>query len=129
MTRPRKPWVRKQTQSWYVEINGKQHNLGKEKKEATRKYHELMAVQPEPPSATQLVVILDKFLGWVQVHRPSSYRWYKDYIESFDAEYPDLEIEKILVYYVEQWAAKGKATLRKSPHHSTHAWFCHRRSS
>ena len=67
-----------------------------------------MASQPETPSAIQLVVILDKFLDWVQVHRPASYRWYKDYIESFDAEYPDLEVDKIKVHHVEEWSSKGK---------------------
>lgn len=78
MARPRKPWFRKQTKCWYVEIDGEQHDLGKNRTEATRKYHELMSQKPEAPSATQLVVILDKFLDWVQVHRRASYRWYSN---------------------------------------------------
>ena len=31
--RPAKPWFRKDSQAWFICINGKQINLGKEKKE------------------------------------------------------------------------------------------------
>jgi integrase/recombinase XerC len=42
MRTSREPWYRKDRQRWYVEINGKQVCLGKDKAEAKRKWHKLM---------------------------------------------------------------------------------------
>ena len=53
MPRPRKPWFRKATGWWMVEIDGRQLKLanGRERKaEAERKYHTLMAeIAANPP--------------------------------------------------------------------------------
>ena len=38
-----KPWFRAQTKSWYVKLNGVQHPLGFDKKEADKNFHRLMA--------------------------------------------------------------------------------------
>jgi hypothetical protein len=38
-----KPSFRKQTKSWYVQIDGKQINLGTRKRDAWNKYHENIA--------------------------------------------------------------------------------------
>lgn len=38
-----KPWFRKQNKTWYVEIGGKQVNLGTDKRLATEKFRKLMA--------------------------------------------------------------------------------------
>ena len=51
------PWFRERKQAWYVCINGRQHALGKDRDEAFRRYHLLMAGEtptpsPEPPKAT-----------------------------------------------------------------------------
>ena len=78
MARPRKLWFRQQTQTWHVQIDGRQHNLGtSDREEAETKYHKLMAERPEPPTAEHLVAILDKFLEWVQAEHPRSYSWYR----------------------------------------------------
>ena len=45
-----KPFYRKSRGRWYVEIGGKQVNLGPEKEAAFRRYHELMA---EPQKVKQ----------------------------------------------------------------------------
>ena len=37
-----KPWFRKQNQTWYVCINGKQHKLGKNEKAALTKCKALL---------------------------------------------------------------------------------------
>ncbi len=42
MPRPAKPFFRRQTKSWYCSIAGKQISLGKDKKLAVQKFHELM---------------------------------------------------------------------------------------
>ena len=38
-----KPFFRKQTGTWYVQIGKKQHNLGPDEQVAKQKYHALMA--------------------------------------------------------------------------------------
>ena len=42
MPRQSKPYLRKQTQSWYCSINGKQFPLGENKTQAFEKFFELM---------------------------------------------------------------------------------------
>lgn len=57
MPRPAAIWQRKQTGWYYVTLNGQQTKLSKDKKEAERLFHELMAKKPseeetaEPPTA------------------------------------------------------------------------------
>ena len=41
------PFWRKQTKCYYVQIGKKQHRLSKDRDEAYRLYHELMAKPPE----------------------------------------------------------------------------------
>jgi hypothetical protein len=73
-----KPFFRKSRQLWYVQLDGKQFNLGPDRQDAFKRYHELMA-KPErkrlPATAAPLVVVLgDRFLEWVQRHRwPGTY--------------------------------------------------------
>jgi hypothetical protein len=48
-----KPFFRKQTGTWYVQIGKKQHNLGRDEQVAKQKYHALMAGrQPVMPHVT-----------------------------------------------------------------------------
>ena len=43
MARKPKPWYRKQTKTWFVTLNGKQINLGEDKKEAEKLFHKLLS--------------------------------------------------------------------------------------
>ncbi|MEZ6056962.1 MAG: hypothetical protein R3C01_09675 [Planctomycetaceae bacterium] len=78
MSRARKPWFRKSNKRWYVEFDGKQVNLGPDKKEALRQFHDLMA-KPELDRTTvrslsiSLPEIVDHFLDWVHRNRV---HWY-----------------------------------------------------
>ena len=91
MARQPKPWFRKQTGCWYVCIDGKQVNLGSDKDVAHRKYHEIMATSTVPTDDGQLIVILDKFLSWVELHRPKMYGFYRRYLQSFSDTHPNLK--------------------------------------
>ena len=42
MARSAKPWYRKDRKCWFVTIAGVRHNLGPEKSEAFRQFHDLM---------------------------------------------------------------------------------------
>ena len=68
MPRKPKPWYRKDRGFWVVTIDGKRHNLGSEKDEAFRKFHELMANPGENRSIT-VFEIMEEFLEWTKHHR------------------------------------------------------------
>jgi integrase len=109
MARPHKPWYRKQTKQWYVELDGKQHPLGPDKQEAMRLCHEVLASRPKLPN-NRVVVILDKFLEWTQAYRsPKTYRWYRDFLQAFADDHPSLTLRDLKPYHVEEWASRGKA--------------------
>jgi len=113
MARPHKPWFRKQTQQWYVEIDGTQHCLGPDKDEAIRRFHKLMATKPKPPPG-HIAVILDSFLGWTQAHRsPRTYKWYKDLLQAFVTRYPTLRLRDAKPRHLEDWANEGKGKRAK----------------
>ena len=64
-----KPFFVKKRKTWYVQIDGKQHNLGKDKTEAINLYRELLGNSAKvtaelvKPTAT-VVELLTEFLAW-----------------------------------------------------------------
>lgn len=98
MARAPKPWFREDRQAYFVTINGTRHNLGPDKKEADRRFHELMA-RPDlsptqshtnaptiPPQTGPLTVaeVFEKFLDWCQKHRSErTYEWSQKHIQAF----------------------------------------------
>ena len=69
-----KPFFRPARRLWYVQLNGKQVNLGADKDAAFTEYHRLMQERLKAqvtPAAQQrlVVVILDEFLDWCEKHR------------------------------------------------------------
>jgi integrase len=106
MTHFPKPFFKKKRGVWYVEIHRRQHNLGPDKDEAFRLYHQLMG-QPQQQAvapAGTLAPIIDNFLDWCQNHRsPDTYRWYRDRLERFDQKYPDLRVADLRPYHIQRW--------------------------
>lgn len=83
MARHGKPWRRK-GRGWYVQINGKQHSLGRDNAEAYLLYHQLMQAGPVRESQQPLVTVCDEFLDWNQKHRSEeTYLWYQRKLQSF----------------------------------------------
>jgi len=62
-----KPWLRKQNQTWYVQINGKQRPLGKDRDKAFAKYHELMHLGA-PAADSTVRQVLDSYWRWAQAN-------------------------------------------------------------
>ena len=82
-----KPFFRKQTQSWYVQLPDRQYNLGKDKESAWKAYYKLMA-DYEPPAPTMPVVqLIDRFLADLDKNAKArrTYDWYKRHLNSFKA--------------------------------------------
>lgn len=103
-----KPFFRASRGLWYVQIAGKQHNLGPDEDAAFKAYHELMSKPPEKPVvvATQSVVaVVDAFLDYVSLHRSrDTYRWYKDRLDLFCNFIPrGLPLTGLKPYHVQQW--------------------------
>ena len=106
-----KPFFRERRGLWYVQIHGKQMNLGGDRSAAFSRYHTLMAEagQTEMPTAVTkiqpVVVIIDEFLEWCQKHRsPDTYRWYRDRLNWFcQSISPDLSVNQLKPYHVQKW--------------------------
>lgn len=89
MGRQAKPWKRKSTGWWMVELNGKQVRLSKDAKEAKQFFHRLMSEKPRAPDAAtaRVVDIVDAFLVWSKTHlAPKThalYKWYGQKMSEF----------------------------------------------
>lgn len=72
-----KPFYRKSRDTWYVEVDGRQINLGKDRDIAYQRYHEIMATPPDDRQrrcdnvgdGMKLTELFDRFLDWVAQHR------------------------------------------------------------
>ena len=69
------PFWRKQSNCYYVQIGPKQIRLAKDKAEAYRLYHELMARRPDEPQPSPqpytlaAVSLIDEFVEWTRINR------------------------------------------------------------
>ena len=108
-----KPFFRPARSLWYVQIDGKQINLGADKTDAFKAYHGLMQqraefstpVKQRSTASPIVVVIVDEFLDWCEKHRAAdTYRWYKDRLNSFcktiDAT---MTVDQLKPHHVQKW--------------------------
>lgn len=79
-----KPFFRKSKRAWYLQLGKRQISLGKDKKLAWIKYHQLMA-DGEPIQETATIEMLfERYLGWVEEHRkPGTYAKIRRDLSSF----------------------------------------------
>jgi integrase len=117
-----KPWFREQTQSWYVKINGVQHPLGKDKKEADKAYHRLMAGEglAKPTKDLPLGGLVEQFLtDCEKTVTPETASWYRVFLDDFAERYPKLKPQDIAPRHVRAWLnAERKRTWGQSTHRS-----------
>ena len=100
-----KPFFKRGRGVWYVEIDRHQHNLGPDRDEAFRQYHELMGQPREHKVSPQsLAAITDAFLEWVERNRsPDTYEWYRYRLQRFIERHPDLRASDLRPYHVQNW--------------------------
>ncbi len=104
-----KPFFRRARGLWYVQLHGKQINLGPDKNEAFRQYHLLLS-QPEVPTISpsggrSVAALCDHFLEWSQRNRAAAtYEWYRYRLQRFVETYPNLTTDELRPYHAEQWA-------------------------
>lgn len=113
-----KPFYRKSRNRWYVQLEGKQINLGADRDAAFAEYYRVMAdaqssepVKPleQPDGDLQVAVLCDYFLEWVIQNRsPETYEWYRYRLQRFLDQYPSMTVSELKPYHVEQWVAAYK---------------------
>lgn len=106
-----KPFFRQQRQRWYVQIRGKQINLGPDRDEAFRLYHEMMGNGTKPKSSISIVPgetvvgLIDTFLDWCFKHKAErTYDWYVEKSTSFVRTLPaGLTVDQLKPFHVQEW--------------------------
>ena len=103
-----KPWYRKQTKSWYVQIDGRQIRLGTKKRDAWNKYHEVMSNGVHPSSTVTMGSLLGKYLDWCEQHlAPPTYKKNQFHVNRFRAQVkPLLAATDVKPLHVQRWIDK-----------------------
>jgi integrase len=104
-----KPFFKKSRGLWYVEIDRKQVNLGRDKDEAFRLYHVMMAEprKRQTPTSTVLEVI-DTYLDWCQNWRAEdTYEWYRFRLQDLavwlQRHYPNITARDLREFHIDEW--------------------------
>jgi integrase len=99
-----RPFFRKQNQTWYCYVNGKQKRLAKDKDEAFRLWHDLSAGRREIGQDRPLADLVSDFLQWTKNNKaPSTHRWYLDFLTSFCQHAGNVTIRSIRAFHIEAW--------------------------
>lgn len=108
-----KPFRRKDRGLWYVQIDGKQYNLGRDREQAFAAYHELMA-KPKPIESSTVAGVLEGYLVWCHWNRKQrTYDWYKATLQSFAKSLPDpklMLVSDLKPFHVVGWASGHRKT-------------------
>ncbi|HWE36403.1 MAG TPA: site-specific integrase [Isosphaeraceae bacterium] len=116
------PWFRRQTWSWYVELDGgKQHRLGKHPSDAAplkgkkgwnppeeirAEWHRVMreggrVVGDRDPL---LAVLFDDFLCFAdRTTKPETRDWYRAFLQDFKDRFPALKAGQVTAAHVQEW--------------------------
>jgi len=86
-----KPYFRKSRGLWYVQLDGRQINLGRDRDDAFQQYHRLMGEPSQRHVASgSLAGVIGDSLEWVDRNRsPDTYEWYRYRPQWFIEKYPD----------------------------------------
>lgn len=123
ISRPPKPWYRKDRQEWCVIINGKRHRLRPHKAEDHRLFHDITAKKTEetiPPGT--VAEVIERFLDWSQEHQAErSHESYKLRIGKFYSEVKDYRPVDLRPYHIQQifdshsdWSLEYKARIARA---------------
>ena len=125
MPRKPEPWYWEKRNGWYVQINGKhvflgEHPAGAAKPEKNKKgrwnapesiddaFHKLMLAPTVVASGT-VWEVFDAMLGWTLANRARrTYDFYKERLQQFKDEVPNMIVEKLTPDHVYTWINKKK---------------------
>ncbi len=106
MARPSKPYLRKQTKSWYCSIDGQQIPLGKDREIAFEKFHALMADRGQVKNELNTLYDLSQvYLDWCQANRkPATYERHRYFLKLFIKSVGRrLRPSQLKVHHVVKW--------------------------
>lgn len=79
-----KPFFRAAKQSWYLQLGKRQVSLGKDKKLAWQKYHELMSKEEPLKGTATIEMLFERYLDWVEENRkPATYDKIRRHLSAF----------------------------------------------
>ena len=107
-----KPWRRKQTDTWYVTLDGRQIPLGKTEREANAEFHRLMVARGEETPDDSRITVRELIELWIDdcKHRLKgrTVETYEVHINSFLKSCGQLSVKKLKVHHVRNWVqARG----------------------
>tara|TARA_R110002049_G_scaffold4601_5_gene32826 strand:- start:1141840 stop:1142163 length:324 start_codon:yes stop_codon:yes gene_type:complete len=106
MARQPRPYLRKQTKSWYCSIGGQQIRLGKDREAAFERFHDLMSDRDQlAGEKTTLYELSQAHLDWCEVNRAEgTYKLHKHYLKSFiGSAGRRLRPARLKVHHVTKW--------------------------
>jgi integrase len=121
------PFFRKDRQLWYVQIDGKQYNLGAHEEVAWQRYHELMAARTKATPAIgpsqPVLAVLEAFMEYLYRERSArTYEFYQRFLKSFHRSIPaNLIVEQLLPAHVTDWLAGHTSWSPSTRHGAVHA--------
>lgn len=81
-----KPFFRKAKNAWYLQLGKRQVSLGRDKKEAWKRYHQIMAESQLIRETATIETLFERFLDWVQENRkPTTYEKVRRHLSRFAA--------------------------------------------
>lgn len=112
MPRDPMPWYRADRDAWFVTIHGRRFNLGRDRADALKLFHELMANGGDDRRvhSISLFSLFEQFLEWTQAQRaPATYEWYVDHLQLFVRHIKtDRPAKNLRPMDVIQWVAKHR---------------------
>lgn len=123
MARRPQPWLRR-SRGWYVQHNGKQVFLGKDKAQAFKHFHELMSCPTRKVVKVSegFFTVCDQFLDWTKRNRAArTYDWYIERLQPF-VDYlvrvnASITVQGVKPFHVTNWLAthpNWSSTTRRS---------------
>jgi len=106
MPRQSKPYLRKQTRSWYCSIEGRQISLGKDRDAAFGKFYELMGDKAQVKNdRSTLYELSQAYLDWCKANRkPNTYTRHRYYLRLFlEAIGKRLRPSQLRIHHVVKW--------------------------
>jgi len=109
MRKPR-PFFRKQTKSWYVQLGKQQVNLGKDKELAWARYHELMLNHQRDASIQDdtVAALVEAHWQWLKANRAeSTARTRKPFLKSFRLWAGEkMRVWQLKPHHVQKWCTE-----------------------
>jgi hypothetical protein len=102
-----KPFFRQSKKAWYLQLGKRQISLGKDRKEAFRRYRETYLNEygdfpDSTPQRRTVAEIFDLFLEWAKGHT-ESYDLYRNFLQDFARRYGSLLVANIRPFHVARW--------------------------